>query len=83
MSDKNIHKDLFNTDKVLSKLVTDADHEELFTKLIKEGNLTKFAQLESKIDDIFGDKLNSNLEKFANKLSLDRRKLKKLFSDNK
>jgi len=77
MNDKNI----FDTEKVLDKLVTDADHEQLFTQLVKEGSFTKFAQLENKVNEVFGDKLDTNLEKFANKLSLDRRRLKELFTN--
>jgi hypothetical protein len=71
---------IFDTEAVLGKLVTDADHEQLFTGLVKEGEFTKFAQLENKVNEVFGDKLNPNLEKFASKLSLDRNRLKELFT---
>ena len=73
---------MFDTDKALSELVTDRDHEVLFTGLIKEGSFTKFSELETKVKEVFGEKLDKPLKKFAGKLALDRNRLKELFINN-
>jgi len=70
---------IFDTEKELASLNTDKDHDELFTKLAKQHKCAKFAQLEEKVVEHFGDKLKTELNKWAVKLVLDRNKLKEIF----
>jgi len=60
-------------------LSTDSEYEKLFTKLAAEWKPSTFASFETKVHDAFEGKLDTNLEKWASKLSLDINRLKDVF----
>ena len=61
-------------------LHTDSDYEVLFTKLAEEWEPQTFSEFESKVKETFNGKLDSDLEKWSKKLTLDRNRLKDVFN---
>ena len=60
-------------------LVTDSDHDKLFCKLAEEWEPNNFSEFENKVKETFNGKLDSQLEKWAKKLTLDRTRLRDIF----
>ena len=60
---------------------TDSEFDKFFTKIAHSYNITTFKDLEEKVNDLFHEnkKVNDNLQKWANKLTLDRSRLKDVF----
>ena len=72
---------LFKTDIEKRALNTDADYEKLFTDLIGELKPNSFTDFQEKIAEVFDHRLDARLERWTDKLLLDRVTLKALFSD--
>ncbi len=65
------------------RLTTDLDYENLFEELVDEYKPGSFHAFQEKVGEAFNHKLDDRLEKWAEKLALDRTKLKDLFYDDK
>jgi len=59
--------------------VTDADFENIFTKLAEETNPKSFDEFKVTVDEMFGGKLNTKLAKWEKKLSIDKTRLQDVF----
>lgn len=73
---------LFKTHIEKRALNTDADYEKLFVDLIGELKPASFTDFQEKIAEVFDHKLDAHLERWTDKLLLDRATLKALFVDN-
>jgi len=64
---------------------TDAEYDDLFTKIAEVHQPGKWSELEAKVTELFPDneKMASQLERFGQRLSLDRTRLKELFTYEK
>ena len=60
-------------------VVTHADQEKLFTALVKEYKPKTFSDLREKVASLFNNKLDEPLNRWENKLTLDKSRLKDLF----
>ena len=70
---------LFKADIEKRALNTDADYEKLFVDLIGELRPVSFTDFQEKIAEVFDHKLDVRLERWTDKLLLDRAMLKALF----
>ncbi|MBT7929429.1 hypothetical protein HN682_05905 [Candidatus Peregrinibacteria bacterium] len=59
--------------------VTDADFEDIFTKLAGETNPKSFDEFKITVDTTFEGKLNEKLAKWEKKLSIDKTRLQDVF----
>ena len=61
---------------------TDAEYDDLFEKIAKVHKPEKWTNLEETVKDLFpeNEKMASQLERFGQRLTLDRTRLKELFT---
>ena len=60
--------------------LTDADYEDLFTKIAGQETVNSFADFKTVVHDTFEGKLDPQVEKWETKLALDRTRLNEVFS---
>ena len=73
---------LFSEKQSLTELKTDKDFDTLFTKIAEEYKPENFSALEEKVKELCNDNtiVNEKLAAWGKKLSLDRNRLKEIFS---
>ena len=82
MVDKDIlaNSDIFKiAEEKYTSPATDAEFDKLFTVLAKEHRPEKFSEFQEKVASLFNNKLDSQFERWGQRLALDRTKLKDLF----
>ncbi|MBC8410365.1 MAG: hypothetical protein H8E12_16835 [Rhodobacteraceae bacterium] len=67
-----------NNERVI--LETDADFEGVFTKVAETYSPTSWTELKEKVASLFGNKLDSQFERWETKMALDKTALTNLFS---
>ena len=59
--------------------MSDADYEDLFTKIANHESVNSFNEFKTVVHDTFEGKLDSQVEKWESKLALDRARLNDVF----
>jgi len=60
--------------------ITDADFEEVFTKVAEQYSPKTWTELKDTVGTIFNGKLDTQFERWETKVALDRTRLKELFN---
>lgn len=68
-----------HSNKRKRRLESDADFESLFIDLVEEFEPASFSAFKEKVASVFKNKLDDRLNRWENKLALDRSKLKEIF----
>mgnify|MGYP000226275810 CR=1 FL=1 len=86
---KNEDVDRFLNDSVFyradkkKEYVTDSDYNELFTELVAQEKPDSFNSFQERVGNMFEHKLDDRLDRWANKMSLDKTRLQNIFSGPK
>ena len=63
--------------------LTDSDYENIFTKIASEKSPSNFSELKEIVHETFDGKLDAQIDRWGDKLSLDRTRLDEVFKGSK